>query len=88
MDAGLADARGRLMLVDFDWGGEVGKACYPHARLCYELTDGRDGGDPAITKEDDRRVLHNAFEDLKRIVAGTYIPLQQDPLYWARHLCT
>ena len=57
----------KVMLIDFDWGGEVGKACYPHARLCDDLMKGRDGTGPQITKEDDRRVLKNTLEGLKNI---------------------
>jgi Ser/Thr protein kinase RdoA (MazF antagonist) len=57
----------RVMLVDFDWGGEVGKACYPHARLCPDLRNGRDDSDTVVTKEDDRRVLQITLEELKRI---------------------
>jgi hypothetical protein len=58
----------KMLLIDFDWGGEVGKTCYPHARLCSELWDERDGSDPFITKEDDNRVLGNTFDGLKRMV--------------------
>lgn len=56
-----------VMLIDFDWGGEVGKACYPHARLCRDLMKGREGTSPQITKEDDTRVLQNTLEGLKNI---------------------
>jgi hypothetical protein len=49
------------MLLDFDWGGKVGEARYPQARLCAELIDGRKGTDPGITKGDDERVLDNTL---------------------------
>lgn len=55
-----------VMLIDFDWGGKVGKAKYPQARLCAELIDGRNDTDPKITKGDDERVLKNTIEQLKR----------------------
>jgi hypothetical protein len=57
----------KMMLIDFDWGGQVGKACYPRARLCHDLMEGRDGTSPQITKGDDRRVLRNTLEELKNI---------------------
>jgi hypothetical protein len=49
------------MLIDFDWGGKVGdsEAYNTTAWLCPELTDGRHGADPKITKNDNRRVLQN-----------------------------
>lgn len=55
----------KLKLIDYDWGGVVGEARYPHARLCSELTYGRVGTDPRITKDDDKRVLENTFEKLE-----------------------
>jgi aminoglycoside phosphotransferase len=66
----------KVLLIDFDWGGEIGKTYYPHARLCPELWDGRDSSDPFITKEDDNRILRKTFEGLspfeglKEIVAS------------------
>ena len=54
----------KLKLIDYDWGGVVGEARYPHARLCSELMDGRVGTDPRITKDNDKRVLLNTFEKL------------------------
>jgi hypothetical protein len=59
----------KLKLIDYDWGGVVGEARYPHARLCYELTGGRVGTDPRITKDDDKRVLQNTLEKLMTIAA-------------------
>ncbi|KAI0248667.1 hypothetical protein BJV78DRAFT_1130931 [Lactifluus subvellereus] len=53
-----------VMLIDFDWGGKVGEVYYPFARVCPELTDGRHGTDPMITKDDDRRVLRNTLKEL------------------------
>ena len=55
----------KVMLVDFDWGGKVGEAYYPIARLSPELTDGRDNTNPKITKDDDWRVLQNTLRALK-----------------------
>jgi serine/threonine protein kinase len=54
-----------VMLIDFDWGGKVGDACYPPACLAPELTEGRTGIDQFISKDDDRRVLGNTIEELK-----------------------
>jgi tRNA A-37 threonylcarbamoyl transferase component Bud32 len=65
----------RALLVDFDWGGVVGEARYPHARLCPVLMDGRVGTDPRITKDDDERVLQNTLEGLeglKEQIIGTF----------------
>ena len=59
----------KLKLIDYDWGGVVGEARYPHARLCLELTDGRDGTDSRITKDDDKRVLQNTLDGLRGIAA-------------------
>ncbi|KAI0255224.1 hypothetical protein BJV78DRAFT_1178424 [Lactifluus subvellereus] len=57
----------KVMLIDFDWGGKVGEVYYPSTRLCPELTDGRDGTDSKITKEDDMRVLQNTLKELKKV---------------------
>ncbi|KAI0252130.1 hypothetical protein BJV78DRAFT_1352562 [Lactifluus subvellereus] len=56
----------KVMLIDFDWGGKVGEVYYSSARLCPELTDGRRGTDPKITKDDDRRVLQNTLKELRK----------------------
>ncbi|KAF8339189.1 uncharacterized protein EI90DRAFT_2908180 [Cantharellus anzutake] len=55
----------KLMLIDFDWGGKLGQACYPDAPLCSELTDGRTHTDLMITKDDDVRVLQNTLKKLE-----------------------
>ncbi|KAH9024778.1 hypothetical protein EDB84DRAFT_1506265 [Lactarius hengduanensis] len=61
-----------VVLIDFDWGGRVGEAAYPFVRLTSELRNGRDSTDLKITKDDDRRVLHNTLEQLrKKVVAYT-----------------
>ena len=61
----------KLKQIDYDWGGVVGEARYPHARLCSELTDGRVGTDSRITKDDDKRVLQNTLDGLRaRAIAG------------------
>jgi len=54
----------KVMLVDFDWGGKVGEAYYPTARLSPELTNGRHNPNPKITKDDDWRVLGNTLRGL------------------------
>lgn len=61
----------KLKLINYDWGGVVGEAHYPHAQLCYELTDGRDGSDPRITKDDDKRILQDTLEGLKHRASYT-----------------
>ena len=55
----------KVMLIDFDWGGKVKEACYPSAKLCSELTDGRGDANSMITKADDIRVLGNTLKKLK-----------------------
>ncbi|KAN0086294.1 hypothetical protein V8E55_007428 [Tylopilus felleus] len=57
-----ASVQDRLMLLDFDWGGKVGEAHYPHTQLTPELTAGRDMSSLLITKEDDERVLARTVE--------------------------
>jgi hypothetical protein len=62
----------KVVLIDFGWGGTVGKARtarYPRALHCSDLRDGRDGTDPRITKKDDERVLQTTLDELK-IVAS------------------
>lgn len=52
-----------VMLVDFDWGGEVGMASYPTYRLNEELVIDRLGklSNLHITKSDDIRIMQHAF---------------------------
>ncbi|KAF8551636.1 hypothetical protein OG21DRAFT_1524301 [Imleria badia] len=45
----------RIMLLDFDWGGKAGDACYPHRRLHPQLTEGRDMSSLKITEDDDKQ---------------------------------
>ncbi len=52
----------RIVLVDFDWGGEVGKAYFPTTLLSAELTGGATLTSRAITKELDDRVLRASLE--------------------------
>ena len=54
-----------VMLIDFDRGGEVGKACYPSACLAPELTDGWANTGQFILKEDDQQVLGNTLRRLE-----------------------
>ena len=61
----------KLKLIDYDWGGVVGEARYPHAQLCYELTNGRNGSDPRITKDDDKRILQDTLDGLKNRASYT-----------------
>lgn len=64
----------KVILVDYDWGGKVGEAHYPHPRLCSELRDGRgNNADPKITKEDDKRILGNTTDrsPLSSVSAGS-----------------
>jgi len=53
-----------VMLLDFDWGGRLGEACYPTWKLNDELLAGRVDEDLRITKDDDRRVLSNTLNQL------------------------
>jgi hypothetical protein len=53
-----------VMLLDFDWGGKEGEACYPTWRLNDELLAGRVSEDLRITKDDDLRVLTNTLNQL------------------------
>ena len=43
---------------------------YPQARLCADLTDGRTGTDPGITKGDDERVLNKFLKQLEEMVTS------------------
>jgi len=61
----------KVMLIDFDWGGRVGEACYPAVTLTDELTDGRPNTNPKITKDDDLRVLGNTLRNLKCSVGAS-----------------
>ncbi|KAH8999519.1 hypothetical protein EDB92DRAFT_1941159 [Lactarius akahatsu] len=53
----------RIMLIDFDWGGRVGEASYPHARLNPQLTIGRQSVGGEITKNDDDRILQQTLQE-------------------------
>lgn len=53
-----------VMLLDFDWGGKEGEACYPSWMLNVELLVGRVSKDLKITKDDDWRVLTNTLNQL------------------------
>ncbi|KAH9007210.1 hypothetical protein EDB86DRAFT_3069881 [Lactarius hatsudake] len=53
----------RIMLIDFDWGGRLGVASYPHAQLNPQLTIGRQSVDGEITKDDDDRILQQTIQD-------------------------
>ena len=57
----------QVMLIDFDWGGKVGEACYPSAQLCSELVDRRVSLGSEIMKADDIRVLGNTIKKLKEV---------------------
>ncbi|KAI9448414.1 hypothetical protein H4582DRAFT_1802901, partial [Lactarius indigo] len=53
----------RIMLIDFDWGGRLGEASYPHAQLNPQLTTGRQSVDEEITKDDDNRILQQTLQE-------------------------
>jgi len=55
----------KIMLVDFDWGGESGKASYPTWMLDENLIYGMTTESLQITKENDARVLTAALEMLR-----------------------
>ncbi|KAF8551667.1 hypothetical protein OG21DRAFT_1486834 [Imleria badia] len=61
----------RVMLLDFDWGGKAGDACYPHRRLNPQLTEGRDMSSLKITEDDDKRVLNKTLEYIREITTAT-----------------
>ncbi|EGN96100.1 hypothetical protein SERLA73DRAFT_76098 [Serpula lacrymans var. lacrymans S7.3] len=42
----ICDDQNRLMLIDFDWAGNVGEVSYPTAELNPELTKGRNATEP------------------------------------------
>ncbi|KAH9000572.1 hypothetical protein EDB86DRAFT_3242369 [Lactarius hatsudake] len=54
-----------VMLVDFDWGGKVGKASFPTLNLHPELLKDRVSESLMITKGDDVRVLTTTLDKLR-----------------------
>jgi len=57
----------RFYLIDFDWGGKLGEACYPveFHELNPELVQGRSSRNALITAEDDDRVLETTMNKVK-----------------------
>ncbi|KAH8979285.1 hypothetical protein EDB86DRAFT_2814747 [Lactarius hatsudake] len=53
-----------ILLLDFDWGGQVGEALYPCAWLNPDLTDGQESISLGIIKDDDIRILQNTLATL------------------------
>ena len=63
-----SDKPRRMLLVDFDWGGKVGKAMFPHAELVSELgVPNNRLRDRKITKEHDQKCFRRCQSG--RIVA-------------------
>ncbi|KAI0036087.1 hypothetical protein K488DRAFT_42040, partial [Vararia minispora EC-137] len=60
----VVDDQGRIMLVDFDWGGRDGRVAYPTWCLDPELTNGRLAKDLIIRKCDDVRVLEATLSSM------------------------
>ena len=58
-------SRGDIWVIDFDWGGPVGKAQYPTWNLNEDLRIGRDSQTLEITKVDDKRILRCTLDTLK-----------------------
>lgn len=54
----------KIMLLDFDWADQVGKAFYPYQTLNPVLTEGRDMDNLMITVDDDERVLKMTLESI------------------------
>jgi hypothetical protein len=61
----------KMMLVDFDWGEEVGKAFFPLGRITQELNvdDKLLDRQRPITVEHDNRVLGKTFAQLEKLKA-------------------
>ena len=57
----------RFFLIDFDWGGKLGEACYPvkFYELNPELVQGRPSSNMLITAEDDDRVLETTMNKVE-----------------------
>ena len=57
----------RFFLIDFDWGGKLGEACYPvkFYELNPELVQGRSSNNMLITAEDDDRVLETTMNKVE-----------------------
>jgi len=55
----------KVMLVDFDWGGESGKVSYPTWMLNPFLIEGMPTKSLRITKQNDIRVLEAAMQRLR-----------------------
>lgn len=64
-DANIICKGDSVVLVDFDWGGKVGKVSYPTLELNPELLKGRTSDSLEITKDDDMRVLTKTLSKLK-----------------------
>ncbi|KAF8804084.1 hypothetical protein BYT27DRAFT_7108055, partial [Phlegmacium glaucopus] len=56
----------RVMLLDFDWGGQDGQVFYPTPNLNSELLEGRSSNNLKITKEDDNRTLKKTLGKLTK----------------------
>ncbi|KAG7085462.1 hypothetical protein E1B28_003023 [Marasmius oreades] len=56
---------GTVWIIDFDWGGEDGKAEYPYASLNEHLLD-KDRKDLVISRAHDERVLQAAIARILR----------------------
>jgi len=54
----------KMMLVDFDWGGQADEVFFPPGHLCSDLLVVDDRLDRPITIEHDLRVLARAFKEL------------------------
>jgi len=56
-----------FFLIDFDWGGKLGDACYPvkFYELNPELVQGRSSNNMLITAEDDDRVLETTMNKVE-----------------------
>jgi len=65
----------KIMLVDFDWGGESGKVSYPTWMLNEYLIDRMTTKSLRITEENDVRVLTGSLERLQRL--GVQPPNEQ-----------
>ncbi|KAI0029557.1 hypothetical protein K488DRAFT_56095, partial [Vararia minispora EC-137] len=60
----VVDNEGKIMLVDFDWGGHDGQVTYPTWCLNPELMNGRLAEDLIIRKCDDIRILEATLSSM------------------------